>query len=81
MAVGKCSDDHDIQQQRVTIRFGDLETYPAVVDDADLEKLATIMAADTVRIGVDLGVGKATATVWGCDLSREYVHINADYTT
>jgi glutamate N-acetyltransferase / amino-acid N-acetyltransferase len=81
MAVGKCSDDHEIDQQRVTIRFGDLETYPRVVDDADLEKLATIMAGDTVRIGVSLGVGKATATVWGCDLSREYVHINADYTT
>jgi glutamate N-acetyltransferase/amino-acid N-acetyltransferase len=81
MAVGKCSDDHDIQQQRVTIRFGDLETYPRVVGDADLEKLAEIMAGDTVRIGVSLGVGKATATVWGCDLSREYVHINADYTT
>jgi glutamate N-acetyltransferase/amino-acid N-acetyltransferase len=81
MAVGKCSDDHDIQQQRVTIRFGDLETYPRVVEEADLEKLADIMAGDTVRIGVSLGVGKASATVWGCDLSREYVHINADYTT
>jgi glutamate N-acetyltransferase/amino-acid N-acetyltransferase len=81
MAVGKCSDDHDIQQQRVTIRFGDLETYPRAVEDSDLETLATIMAGDIVRIGVSLGVGKATATVWGCDLSREYVHINADYTT
>jgi glutamate N-acetyltransferase/amino-acid N-acetyltransferase len=81
MAVGKCSDDHDIDQQRVVIRFGDLEMYPRAVAESDLEELATIMASDTVRIGVDLGVGKASATVWGCDLSREYVHINADYTT
>mgnify|MGYP003293127634 CR=1 FL=1 len=35
----------------------------------------------STTIGVSLGVGKARATVWGCDLSREYIHINADYTT
>jgi glutamate N-acetyltransferase/amino-acid N-acetyltransferase len=81
MAVGKCSDDHDIDQNRVTIRFGDLEVYPGRTSDDDLDELAAVMAADTVRIGVGLGAGKATATVWGCDLSREYIHINADYTT
>jgi glutamate N-acetyltransferase/amino-acid N-acetyltransferase len=28
-----------------------------------------------------LNTGKATATVWGCDLTDGYVRINADYTT
>jgi glutamate N-acetyltransferase / amino-acid N-acetyltransferase len=32
-----------------------------------------------IRIGVDLGGGKHNATVWTCDLSREYVDINASY--
>ena len=36
MAVGKCSDDTDIDQDRVRIRFGDREVYPATVTDADL---------------------------------------------
>jgi glutamate N-acetyltransferase/amino-acid N-acetyltransferase len=31
----------------------------------------------TVRVG--LGRGEASATLWTCDLSHEYVSINADY--
>jgi glutamate N-acetyltransferase/amino-acid N-acetyltransferase len=34
---------------------------------------------DTVRIGIDLGSGQAEATAWGCDLSKKYVDINAEY--
>lgn len=34
-----------------------------------------------VRIELDLGAGDASATAWGCDLSPEYVRINAEYTT
>lgn len=43
--------------------------------------VATAMRADTVTIAVDLGVGESVATGWGCDLSAEYVSINADYHT
>src|SRR3954454_683914 len=34
-----------------------------------------------LTIGVDLGSGAAASTVWTCDLSAEYVRINADYRT
>ncbi|XUX00912.1 MAG: bifunctional glutamate N-acetyltransferase/amino-acid acetyltransferase ArgJ [Dehalogenimonas sp.] len=34
-----------------------------------------------VFIHLDLGLGKASVTGWGCDMSAEYIHINADYTT
>jgi glutamate N-acetyltransferase / amino-acid N-acetyltransferase len=34
-----------------------------------------------VVIAADLGTGAATATAWGCDLTEEYVKINAEYTT
>jgi glutamate N-acetyltransferase/amino-acid N-acetyltransferase len=34
-----------------------------------------------VTVSVDLGAGSADATVWTCDLSAEYVRINADYRT
>jgi glutamate N-acetyltransferase/amino-acid N-acetyltransferase len=34
-----------------------------------------------VRVRLDLGIGSATATGWGCDLSRDYVRINAHYRT
>src|SRR3954447_4322204 len=34
-----------------------------------------------LTVGVDLGAGNAASTVWTCDLSAEYVRINADYRT
>jgi glutamate N-acetyltransferase/amino-acid N-acetyltransferase len=34
-----------------------------------------------VRVRLDLGIGDKTATAWGCDLSRDYVRINAHYRT
>jgi len=81
MAVGKCHEDRDIDPDRVTIRFGDMEAYPARPGERGLTRLSEIMSADHVEIEVDLGIGPAEATVYGCDLSAEYVRINADYTT
>ena len=45
------------------------------------EAVAEAMKQETVTIAVHLGTGAAEATGWGCDLSAEYVHINADYHT
>jgi glutamate N-acetyltransferase/amino-acid N-acetyltransferase len=39
------------------------------------------MAMDTFRIGVALGRGDARARVMTCDLSYDYVRINAEYRT
>jgi glutamate N-acetyltransferase/amino-acid N-acetyltransferase len=30
-------------------------------------------------IAVDLGLGAGTSTVWSCDLTHDYIRINADY--
>ncbi len=81
MAIGKCSTDTDIDQRRVVIRFGTQEVYPAAVDPAGLDDLSAYMKGDEVMIDVDLGIGEAAFTVYGCDLSDGYVRINADYTT
>jgi glutamate N-acetyltransferase/amino-acid N-acetyltransferase len=81
MAVGKCADDTDIDPDRVVIRFGDIETYPAVPGPEGLEELRTVMSADHVDIEVDLGIAEGQITVYGCDLSDGYIRINADYTT
>jgi glutamate N-acetyltransferase/amino-acid N-acetyltransferase len=81
MAVGKCSDDTDIDQDHVVIRFGGTEVYPRRVDDAGLAALTDYLRGDEVQIHVSLGTGDASATVWGCDLTDGYIRINADYTT
>jgi glutamate N-acetyltransferase/amino-acid N-acetyltransferase len=36
---------------------------------------------DTVLIAVSLGNGSGSGSAWGCDLSYDYVKINAEYTT
>jgi len=81
MAVGKCSQYTDIDQENVVIRFGAQEVYPTQVDESGLTQLSEYMRGDDVTIHVSLNTGKATATVWGCDLTDGYVRINADYTT
>jgi glutamate N-acetyltransferase/amino-acid N-acetyltransferase len=81
MAVGKCSEYTDIDQEKVVIRFGTQEVYPTRVDESGLAQLSEYMRGKDVTIHVSLNTGKATATVWGCDLTDGYVRINADYTT
>ncbi|MFM8002298.1 MAG: bifunctional ornithine acetyltransferase/N-acetylglutamate synthase, partial [Actinomycetota bacterium] len=81
MAVGKCSTETDIDENKVVIRFGSQEVFPKSVDEKGLDALSKYMRSDTVRIHVSLRTGTATSTVWGCDLTDGYVRINADYTT
>jgi glutamate N-acetyltransferase/amino-acid N-acetyltransferase len=81
MAVGKCSEYSDIDQEKVIIRFGTQEVYPTRVDESGLAQLSQYMRGDDVTIHVSLNTGTATTTVWGCDLTDGYVRINADYTT
>ncbi len=42
---------------------------------------ASITGRKKVNIHVDMGEGQGAARVWGCDLSYDYVKINAEYTT
>ena len=48
-----------------------------VVFDEELAK--KILASDEVTIFVDMHEGNDEATAWGCDLTFDYVKINADY--
>ena len=81
MAVGKCSQYQDIQQDNVAIRFGNQEVYPTQVDSSGLARLSTYKKGADVLIHVSLNTGTSHSTVWGCDLTDGYVRINADYTT
>ncbi len=47
----------------------------------DLAKVEAAMKEKHVKIRVDLGIGKESARIYTCDLSREYITINADYHT
>jgi glutamate N-acetyltransferase/amino-acid N-acetyltransferase len=81
MAVGK-SFDPTIEPAKVTICFGDAPVFKKGSPvDCDLEALRKYLAQSDVIISVDLGIGKASARVWGCDLTEGYIRENAYYTT
>jgi glutamate N-acetyltransferase/amino-acid N-acetyltransferase len=81
MAVGKTFDP-SIEPGKVTIRFGDTAVFKRSSPvDCDLEGLRKYLDQSEVIISVDLGIGKASARVWGCDLTEDYIKENAYYTT
>jgi glutamate N-acetyltransferase/amino-acid N-acetyltransferase len=47
----------------------------------DAEKVSAELKAEEVKVDLACKLGKAEATVWTCDLSKDYVTINADYHT
>ena len=52
-----------------------------VADAAQLAKLAKVMEKPSFEVVVDLHLGRFESSVYTCDFSLDYVHINADYTT
>ncbi len=49
--------------------------------DGVLDQAKEIMLGDTIIINIDLALGSADARGFGCDLTHEYVNVNANYTT
>ena len=68
---------------RARVRIGEAELFSDEQVFADREPAAAEhLSGSKVVLGVDVGTGgTGTATVWTCDLSAEYVRINADYRT
>lgn len=55
--------------------------FGKIADEKQLAKLAAVMKKDEFTVTVDLHLGSAEASIYTCDFSLDYVHINADYTT
>lgn len=68
---------------RTVVRIGEVTLYDGTTIYAEREgQAAAHLKGHEVEVAVDLGVGGAgAATMWTCDFSAEYVHINADYRT
>jgi glutamate N-acetyltransferase/amino-acid N-acetyltransferase len=49
--------------------------------NGDLARISEKLKSKEVRFRVLLNSGPGKATVWTCDLTEEYIRINADYTT
>ncbi len=68
---------------RVTIRIGGLPVFAGGVRAAEFDEAAThrAMSEREYTIALDLGEGEAGCRFLTCDLTAEYVRINADYST
>ena len=79
MAVGKT--EEAVDRDRLAIHFG---PHVAAVDGApsptyDEAKMSAYMKNAEIDITVHVGSGRASATVWTCDLTKRYIEINGDY--
>ena len=71
-----------ILPEKITIKFGGLTVYAkGLVTKFDEDAMRKILAEHDITVDIALGLGDAAATVYTCDLSFQYVKINADYTT
>jgi glutamate N-acetyltransferase/amino-acid N-acetyltransferase len=79
MAVGKAGEWAD--RDKLAIWFGGVRVaFKGLRDPAyDEEEVSRIMKRQEIVINVDIGLGEGAATVWTCDLTKEYVAINGDY--
>ncbi|SMC78237.1 glutamate N-acetyltransferase [Rhizobium sp. RU36D] len=79
MAVGKSGEMAD--RDRLAIWFGGIRVAVNGERDPDYSEAATsaAMKQEDIAVRVDIGLGAGTATVWTCDLTKEYVAINGDY--
>jgi len=85
MALGNSGCKFNLDDVRLTIKGGDLEVpildsgAPVFQEERAVEVVRMAMDNKEVIIMVDLAIGKESATGWGCDLTYDYVRINAEY--
>ncbi len=80
MAIGNSG--YQIEQELLDISFGEIEVISkGNVVDYDEAELVKELEQDEVKIKVNLNQGREKARAWGCDLTYDYVRINAAYRT
>jgi len=79
-AVGYAGID-DLDQERIELFLDDVHVATRGGRNPDYreEDGQRVMRQDEITVRVGMGRGKAADTVWTCDLSHDYVTINADY--
>lgn len=70
-----------LELPKLSIRVQDVLVYQGVPRPFEAGEVSRAMDAPELFIRIDLGVGTGLGTAWGCDLTADYVRINADYHT
>jgi glutamate N-acetyltransferase/amino-acid N-acetyltransferase len=86
MAIGKVF-EYSVSREKLKLSFGrgaEKKVLDAAVVEAgsmDLKALRALLSGPEVYVEIDLGSGDEAYHVWGCDLTENYVKLNAHYTT
>jgi len=80
MALGRSG--AELEVDKISIWLGDVCAFQrGEPTQVAYDLISATMAGSEVVFRADLGLGRHSATAWGCDLTEGYVRINADYTT
>jgi glutamate N-acetyltransferase / amino-acid N-acetyltransferase len=79
MAVGKAGEDIDPDRLSIEIGGFAVAVRGGPAPGYDERPVAAYMQGREIEITLDVGVGGAGATVWTCDLTHDYIDINASY--
>ncbi|MFL2663041.1 MAG: bifunctional glutamate N-acetyltransferase/amino-acid acetyltransferase ArgJ [Alphaproteobacteria bacterium] len=79
MAIGKT--DAEIFPEKISLSFGKY----LILDQGNkfisknVSKINKYLKTNEIKINISLGVGTGSSKMWTCDLTKEYISINADY--
>ncbi|MDE2215648.1 MAG: bifunctional glutamate N-acetyltransferase/amino-acid acetyltransferase ArgJ [Planctomycetota bacterium] len=72
----------ELGESKINLHINDILIFArGMPTQCDLNTLSATMKGNDIKIRLELGLGNCTDTVWTCDLSHEYVTINAEYHT
>jgi glutamate N-acetyltransferase/amino-acid N-acetyltransferase len=78
-AVGRAIDS-ETRIEDIDIKFGEHSIVAnGLPADHDEDKLNDLLLLSDIEINIALGKSQEEVTVWSCDLSYDYVRINAEY--
>lgn len=72
IAIANDADEVDL------VRDGEILAFE---DTPNLKRAEKVMQSENVKVNIEMNLGDGEATAWGCDLTYDYVKINAEYTT
>ena len=72
-----------MNQNKISLKFGDILVIKngALLNNYQEKKLSKYLKSKEIIITANLSLGKGNSKVWTCDLTKEYIRINAEYRT
>ncbi|HTM45772.1 MAG TPA: bifunctional glutamate N-acetyltransferase/amino-acid acetyltransferase ArgJ [Polyangiaceae bacterium] len=80
MAAGRSG--AEVDASKISVWIGGKPAFQnGAPTETPYDALRQAMNTDELQLVVDLGLGDQSATAWGCDLTEDYIKVNASYTT